>query len=306
MSANILVVDDSQSMRSLVCSLVESLGYTAIPADSGEKACEIFPVQDIHIAVLDVNMGGIDGFETCRRLRALAGANWFPVIYLSATDSVDYIVEGLDAGGDAYVTKPVNPRVLEAILKAMGRIADTQLALDRANKQLEHLSLHDALTHIPNRRYFDESIERFLLQAQREKHTLALLLIDVDHFKLFNDHYGHAQGDDCLITLADALTKSLMRPIDMVARYGGEEFAVLLPNTTLDGALHVAARILADIQKLALPHEKSLVSDIVSMSIGIEISEQGQIDVIKLIDHADEALYLAKENGRNCYRVYEE
>jgi len=211
----------------------------------------------------------------------------------------------LDAGGDAYVAKPVNPRVLEAILKAMGRIADIKTALNDANQKLERLAAYDGLTQIPNRRSFDESIIRFTLQAKREKTDLALLLIDIDYFKPFNDHYGHVQGDDCLVAIAGALSASLMRPVDFVARYGGEEFGLLLPNTSLEGAESVAKRISENIQKLGVAHEKSGVAPYVTASIGIAFSPHGDLSPNILIETADKGLYQAKEQGRNRYVVIE-
>lgn len=293
-------------MRVMIAGVVKSLGFNAVQAESGEEACEQFVQHDIDIVVLDVNMEGIDGFETCRRLRALAKGNWFPVIYLSATDSAENIVEGLDAGGDAYVAKPVNPRVLEAILNAMGRIAKMKEELHLANLKLERLAAYDGLTQIPNRRSFDESAVRFTLQAKREKTELALLLIDIDHFKKYNDFYGHAQGDDCLVQFAAGLEECLLRPIDMAARYGGEEFAVLLPNTSLEGAENVAQRIIDMLKKIAMPHEKSLTEAYVTASIGIALSSSGELDPNTLIQRADKALYQAKEQGRNGYRFFDQ
>lgn len=302
MSANILVVDDSESMRVLISSVITALGFNPIQAESGEEACALYAQHDIDIAVLDVNMAGIDGFETCRRLRELARDDWFPVIYLSATDTDENIVEGLDAGGDAYVAKPVNPRVLEAILKAMGRIADMKDALNLANQKLERLAAYDGLTQIPNRRSFDESAVRFTLQAKREKTDLALLLIDIDYFKRYNDHYGHAKGDDCLVQFAAGLEECLLRPVDIAARYGGEEFGVLLPNTSQEGAENVAQRIIDMLKKLNIPHEKSTTEPYVTASLGIAISQQGDLNPNTLIELADKALYESKAAGRNQYR----
>jgi diguanylate cyclase (GGDEF)-like protein len=288
-------------MRAMIAGVISSIGYQPFQVESGEQAVEQFPSLDIDIVVLDVNMDGIDGFETCRRLRKLADKDWFPVIYLSATDSVENIVEGLDAGGDAYVTKPVNPRVLEAILKAMGRIADMQTELNEANRKLERLAAYDALTQVPNRRSFDEALVRFTLQAKREKTELALLLIDIDHFKPYNDHYGHAKGDSCLVQFAAALTECLLRPVDLVARYGGEEFAILLPNTSLEGAENVAKRIVETLEKLALPHEASPMGQYLTASIGVALSGEGNVEPNAFIEKADVALYKAKDLGRNQY-----
>lgn len=303
MSANILVVDDGRAIRALICQVVENLGYTAIPAESGEEALGLFVENDIDLVVLDVEMPGIDGFETCRVLRTLDPSTWFPVIYLSGTNSDEYVVKGLDAGGDAYITKPVNPRVLESIIKAMGRIADMKKALREANKELEKLAHYDGLTQILNRRGFDEALERYWKQSQRDDSDIALILIDVDHFKLYNDHYGHMQGDDCLKEVAKALEGALLRPIDLAARYGGEEFAVVLPKTNTEGAENVAQRLLDAVADLKIPHEKSSTTSLVSVSMGIA-TNQGARDITTLINNADEALYKSKQNGRNQFNTW--
>jgi diguanylate cyclase (GGDEF)-like protein len=239
-------------------------------------------------------MEGIDGFETCRRLRKLANDDWFPVIYLSGTNSVENVVEGLDAGGDAYVTKPVNPRVLEAILKAMGRIADMKTKLNNANKKLERLAAYDSLTQVPNRRSFDEAAQRFTLQARREKTDLALLLIDIDDFEAYNDFYGHTQGDQCLVQVAATLNESLLRPIDFAARYAGEVFAVLLPITSKEGAENVADRIQQALADINILHKRSRKGNVLTVSIGIAMSQQGSTSPSKLVSNAEEALRLSK------------
>lgn len=303
MSANILVVDDGRAIRALICQVVENLGYKAIPAESGEEALGLFVENDIDLVVLDVEMPGIDGFETCRVLRTLDPSTWFPVIYLSGTNSDEYVVKGLDAGGDAYITKPVNPRVLESIIKAMGRIADMKKALREANKELEKLAHYDGLTQILNRRGFDEALERYWKQSQRDDSDISLILIDVDHFKLYNDHYGHMQGDDCLKEVAKALEGALLRPIDLAARYGGEEFAVVLPKTNTEGAENVAQRLLDAVADLKIPHEKSSTTSLVSVSMGIATT-QGARDITTLINNADEALYKSKQNGRNQFNTW--
>ena len=301
MNTYVLIVDDSDSIRKFVSGIVTDLGYVPIETESGEEACEFFKSLKIDIALLDVNMPGIDGFETCRRLRKQAKSNWFPVIYLSGNSSDESIVEGLDAGGDAYVSKPVNPPVLGAILKAMGRISRMESELRVANQKLELLATIDGLTKISNRRFFDENLIRSTLQAKRESSTLCLLLLDIDYFKGYNDHYGHQKGDEVLVTFADVLKKSLMRPSDLCFRYGGEEFAVLLSNTDVDGAKCIAARIQESLAIEAIPHEKSQVSDFVTVSIGIAQSHFGDLEPRELLENADKLLYEAKENGRNRF-----
>ena len=302
MTTNILVVEDSASIRALIVAIIRNLGYTTFEADSGEKALEIFGNESIDLAVLDVELPGISGFETCKKIREIRKKDWIPVIYLSASHSDDYIIKGLDAGGDAYIPKPVNPRLLEAIVTAMGRIAQMKHELADANRELKKLANYDGLTRILNRRGFDDALSRYWRQAQRNNTELSVLLIDVDHFKLFNDSYGHLKGDECLQKVAGTLEKGLLRPIDLVARYGGEEFAALLPETPLTNAPSVATRLLENVQRLEVPHEHSTAAGVVTISIGLASSIHAD-DAQDLLANADKALYLAKQSGRNQYFV---
>ncbi|TQV73174.1 diguanylate cyclase [Aliikangiella marina] len=298
-----LVVEDSPAMRALTCDIIENIGFKTIAAESGEEALDLFQKHPIDLVVLDVGLPGIDGFETCRKMRQVR-EDWFPVVYLSASSSDEYVIEGLEAGGDAYVNKPVNTNVLQSIVRAMGRISDMKNKLAAANAQLEQLASIDGLTQIPNRRSFDDALERYWRQAQRNKTDLGLLLIDVDHFKPYNDNYGHLQGDDTLQQVAKRLKSKLLRPFDMCARYGGEEFAVLLPEVNREGTLFVAKRLLKAIQTLAIPHEYSTTSDHITASIGIAFA-QSTDSTDQLIKNADKALYQAKEAGRNQLKVFE-
>ncbi len=172
--------------------------------------------------------------------------------------------------------------------------------LQKANRKLELISNIDGLTQIANRRRFNDYLLFNWQHHQREQKSLSLILIDIDYFKLYNDSYGHQGGDDCLIQVAQAIAKVPQRDVDLVARYGGEEFAVILPNTDIDGAMIIAESIKQAIAELAIPHQNSIVSDRITLSLGvaslIPTNEQG---LETLIIHADKALYTAKKQGRN-------
>ena len=177
--------------------------------------------------------------------------------------------------------------------------------LQEANYKLELISNLDGLTHIANRRRFNDYLLIHWQQYQREQKPIALLLIDVDYFKFYNDSYGHQCGDDCLIQIAQAIAKVPQRVVDLVARYGGEEFAMILPNTNTEGALIIAESVRQTIANLAIPHQSSPVSDQITLSVGIAslIPATGEsLDI--LINQADEALYSAKKQGRNRAIVY--
>ncbi|WP_066384695.1 MULTISPECIES: diguanylate cyclase domain-containing protein [unclassified Anabaena] len=177
-----------------------------------------------------------------------------------------------------------------------------ELALQDANQKLEKLANIDGLTHVANRRCFNGRILAEWKRLAREQQPLSLILFDVDKFKLYNDYYGHLAGDDCLIKIAQTVQKIVYRPADLVARYGGEEFAVLLPNTDLAGAIKVAQKIQQAVYDLAIPHAKSNVKDIVTLSLGIASSIPAlDIKPDTLIAAADKALYNAKQQGRDRY-----
>ncbi len=181
----------------------------------------------------------------------------------------------------------------------------TEQQLEMLNKKLAAAANIDGLTQIANRRSFNETFEREWLRHKRNKMTLSLVLIDIDFFKKYNDYYGHSSGDDCLIKVASALQSAVKRPVDLAARYGGEEFVVLLPETPIEGAICVAERIAEAIAALRIEHHESEVFDHVTVSQGAaSIDPDGELKAVRLIEMADEALYAAKERGRNCYVDY--
>lgn len=198
------------------------------------------------------------------------------------------------------------PKRIEAeLIIAKEQAEAANIALKLKSDELKKLSMHDGLTRIPNRRYFDEVYEKTYKEAVRESKSLAIMMIDVDHFKNFNDHYGHAQGDECLIKIADALQKSLKRPSDFVARYGGEEFVVLLDDVDEDGMKTVAENLVNSIRKLNIPHAFSSAAPYVTISVGAAFSHAPSDKKKELLKRADEAMYRSKESGRDRYTCYE-
>lgn len=193
------------------------------------------------------------------------------------------------------------------LLELFSRHADSQILVEelrQSNKLMRDRSERDELTHLNNRAVFNQLMERWWNLSSRSGIYLCLLIIDVDYFKAYNDHYGHLAGDECLKDVATALARSLLREDDVVARFGGEEFVVLLPNTTLNNGVQVAKRIQTELTQLARPHEYSSVSRFVTCSIGIcAMVARHEKSSLLLLKKADEALYQAKHDGRNCYRM---
>ena len=176
----------------------------------------------------------------------------------------------------------------------------TEAALEKANRELQRLSVLDDLTQVANRRRFDEALKEEWQRLSRDEAPLSLIFCDIDYFKLYNDTYGHQAGDDCLRTVADTISANCQRPGDFVARYGGEEFIVILPNTKIQGAVHLSEDIREEIERLNIPHERSLVSRFITLSLGVaSVFPPAGITPESLVGAADKALYEAKNQGRN-------
>lgn len=201
----------------------------------------------------------------------------------------------------------LDPRLIElvnAVATQLGSLIQrkkTETALKQANQELERLAALDGLTGVANRRQFDKILQQEWYRLKRDQLPLSLILCDVDYFKSYNDRYGHLEGDNCLRQVAAAISRASRRPADLVARYGGEEFAVILPNTTTEGALQVAELIRLEVEKLKISHALSQASQYVSLSLGVSsIVPTGDRSKEELIEMSDRALYTAKQQGRNC------
>ena len=219
-----------------------------------------------------------------------------------------------DIRGGISVTLPFIPQIplitllighLSIGLAGVIGIGIFGVKLDRANESLRRQAVFDALTGIPNRRSFSERILTEFNRSMRDKYPLAVIMADIDNFKLYNDTYGHGPGDECLQQVAQAIKKTIKRPGDFCARYGGEEFVIILPNTTKDGAIMIAEEIRNSVSNLSILHENSLPMRIVSLSLGVaSLGSYESISHDKLLIEADKALYAAKEKGRNRVVVY--
>jgi len=291
--AKILIVDDEKINLDVLVGLLKPY-YRTVASKSGEQAfkrLEIPPLPDL--ILLDIMMPGMDGYEVCRKLKDDNITRDIPVIFITGKNDEKDEAKGFQAGAVDYITKPFSPLIALARVK-------THIELKRRGDMLERLAGLDGLTGIPNRRQFDQFLSDEWKRSVRYNHTISLIIMDIDYFKLYNDHYGHAEGDECLKKVARVISQSMIRSTDLSARYGGEEFACVLPETNYDGAITTAYRIMKSIQKLCIPHEKSHVSDYVTVSIGVaSLSPQQKEKTVDLIEMADKALYKAKGNGRN-------
>lgn len=286
-------------------------------ATNGVEALRLARALPPDLILLDGNMPGMSGFEVCAELKRDPAFVEVPLIFVKAHRDERFEIAGFAAGASDFITKPISPPILRTRVK-------NQLRLKRMADELLRNATVDALTGIANRRRFDEVLEREWARARRGSEPLSLVMIDVDHFKLFNDRYGHPAGDAALRAIGQTLSAACRRPADLVARYGGEEFALILPQTPAAGARHVADRLLALVHELSILHEAAPTTRVVTLSAGIATyagtsrpfgsagprtqppecpdlaTEHGA-----LIQVADRALYAAKNAGRARYILVE-
>lgn len=291
--ARILIVDDEKMNLKVLADLLKE-EYSPVLARSGEQALQqAFSEAPPDLILLDVIMPEMGGYEVIKVLKNSDKTNHIPVIFVTALNSIQDEERGLLLGAVDYITKPYSPPIVKMRVRNHLRIVHQYKLLD----QLAHL---DGLTEIPNRRRFEEVFHKEWARAARNGTPFSLAMVDVDFFKQYNDHYGHAMGDIALQRIAKALDCVLRRPGDLVARYGGEEFVMLLPETDAFAAYEVAQRCLQQVVGLAIPHQYSKAGETVTVSIGLVTKGIDAITAPQtFIATADKNLYLAKENGRN-------
>ncbi|MGD9555026.1 MAG: diguanylate cyclase [Arcobacteraceae bacterium] len=293
----ILIVDDMTTNLLILSDLLKD-EYSIKVAKNGQKALDIVHSSDeVDIILLDIMMPDIDGYEVCRELKSNPKTKNIPIIFVTAKDNDADEEYGLNLGAIDYITKPFNKAIVKLRIK-------NHLELKLKSDLLEELSMYDGLTHIPNRRFFDEVFQSTYKEVKREKKSLAVLMIDIDFFKLYNDNYGHGKGDETLKKVAQALQMTLKRPTDLVARYGGEEFIVLLKDISEENVKKVALNLLQAVQELQITHEYSKVEQIVTISIGVAYKTASSlINKVELLICADKALYDVKRTSRNNFHI---
>ncbi|MBV7534727.1 response regulator [Duganella sp. sic0402] len=288
----VLIVDDDAINREVLADLLQSL-CTITVAKNGRNVVEWAARHQPALILLDVMMAELDGHEVLRRLKAEARTAHIPVVFITGLDSTSDEALGLSIGASDYITKPFSPAVVKA------RVA-IHLQLARQRNLLEVQAHIDGLTELPNRRRFDEYYAAEWDRAQRNGATLSLMLLDVDCFKQYNDHYGHAMGDQVLREVSRVLSANLRRPADLGARYGGEEFVLVLPDTPRPAAMRIGERIREGIEALAIQHDGSVCAPTITISVGGATLAPGRSETMEaLLAAADQHLYDAKGEGRN-------
>ena len=331
--ADILIVDDKPENLRLLATMLTDRGYEVRKAINGKLCIRAALTIVPDLILLDINMPKMSGYEVCLHLKKQPQTQNVPIIFLSALNEPLDKVKAFECGGNDYISKPFQleeicirienqlkicslqkqlerqKQELEKQNKRLEQEIESRLAAEHELRQINHnlqtLATVDSLTQLANRHAFDGFVEREWRRMCREKLPLGIILCDVDHFKLYNDRFGHQAGDRCLQAVARAISEAAKRPADLVARYGGEEFAVVLPNTDSQGVSIVAEVIRQQVENLRIEHPKSTVKNYVTISLGIACTIPRQdSSPEQLISVSDSALYEAKQRGRNQAVLY--
>jgi len=295
----ILIVEDSRINQEVLFRILKH-DHTLLLAKTGPEALEIAKREHPDIILLDIILPEMDGFEVLTRLKKNESTHSIPVLIISGMAKPDDEVKGLTLGAVDYITKPFHDIVVKTRI-------DTQLRILKQMRMIEEIGFIDTLTNIPNRRQFDKFLVREWNRAIREKTPVSILMIDVDHFKIYNDTFGHPQGDVALQMVADAIVSSFKRSVDIAARWGGEEFAVLLVSTLPGGTMKVAEAIRQNVEATKIPSADGTTQHSVTISIGVaHMIPTNEDSISDLVRKADEALYKAKDRGRNQVCSFEE
>ncbi len=325
-ATKILIVDDSEDMRELLRTYLLKAGYSNIfTATSAEQAYQLLHYSEdkedlapespaVDLILMDIIMPGTTGVDACHKIRTIACYKDTPIIMISAATDISLLSAAFSNGATDYIKKPIRKIELLARISVALRLQremayrnawEKELVklteqLQEANKKLNKLSNTDALTGIANRRLFDEKIEYEWKLARRSQQPLSLIMVDIDHFKNYNDSFGHQAGDECLKQVAAALKHTLRRPADFVARYGGEEFSVIIPETDGKTASEIAETLRSAVAALHIPQARPDNNEWVTISLGVSsCMPNGEQTIQNLIALADKALYKAKHAGRN-------
>ena len=319
----ILIVDDRPENLLALEGLLDPFNVELIKANSGEEALAHTLDHDFALILLDVQMPGMDGYEVAELMRGNKKNKHIPIIFVTAASKASsHIFRGYESGAVDYLLKPLIPVMFQSKVgvfielyeqkealrektqefdRKLVELEELQQQLEETNEQLLLLSTTDGLTGLFNRRRFDEVLNEEWKRGIRSQQPLSFIILDIDHFKAYNDTYGHQAGDDCLREVARTLASVPLREMDKIARIGGEEFAIILPETDNEGAMLAAQRIRASIDELEIPHSSSLSHQHLTISVGVStVVPDLAFSSRKLLEAADDALYEAKRRGRNC------
>lgn len=298
----ILIVDDDSSVIITLHKVLQSSGRIRF-ASTGSQALDMINQLPPDLILLDVELPDINGLELCINLKENVETSGIPILFITSNIELGFEEKVFDAGASDFILKPLKPRVVAARVQ-------THLAYHRALVQLNKLAHTDSLSGLANRLTFDEQLDIEFRRARRQHEPLSIVMIDIDEFKKFNDHFGHVAGDGCIRAIGTVLRKAAKRPADLAVRYGGEEFALILPNTDKNGAESLIGNLMAQVASLVIKHAPDALFPIVTVSVGCSTFEPipthlGSVSALDIVKAADNALYQSKHDGRNRYS-YEE
>ncbi len=297
----ILIVEDDELSLHMLTSLLDSEGYEFSVARNGQEAMDLYSQEFFPIIITDWLMPEMDGIELCHMIRSMNLDRYIYIIVLTSQASKSDLIQGLDAGADDYIVKPIHRAELRVRLKGACRILDLEASLKKSMAEIREMSIHDRLTGSFNRVFMDQQLTQEIMRSSRYHHNLSIIMVDLDHFKVINDTFGHMAGDEVLKESVKNITSSFRRGVDWIARYGGEEFVIVLPETDHAGALLVAERMRLKIAAapidymgcpIAITASFGLLTLLPSISGAPRFLEQ-------VLNVADTCLYQAKNNGRN-------
>ena len=294
--SDILVVDDDPVNVQIIANALVKTHRISL-ATSGLDGLRVAQEHIPDLILLDIGLPDVSGYDVCKMLKRNTITRNIPIVFITARDTDLDELHGLELGAIDYIRKPFSPALIRARV-------NNQLLLKHKTDQLEQLAMLDSLTAIPNRRHFEEELHKVWSVAQRKSREFAVAMLDIDFFKQYNDHYGHAAGDRCLQLVARTIRESLHRPMDFVARYGGEEFVIILPESSVDETILVAEKVRKNIQNLNIRHEHPDIQSNLTVSIGVASTTPTQHKVNRyILEEVDKNLYQAKKMGRN--RLYQ-
>lgn len=299
----ILLVEDSKLQSMLMCKNLGTEKYRLFTAHDGSDALETARQTKPDLIILDVILPGMSGFQVCHMLKTYHDTANIPILIITSLESMSDKLKGLDCGADDYLVKPINTRELEVRVNSLLRKKVLHDRLVSNYNQALEKSIRDGLTRLYNHAYFRERLNEEIERARRYKREISVIMIDVDHFKNYNDTNGHPAGDEVLRQLARVLPLGL-RKCDLVARYGGEEFVIMLPEAGIKGAQAVAAKINAAVAEYPFKHQEKQPGGNLTVSLGSATFAVDAASADALLENADKALYRAKQLGRNRYEPY--
>jgi len=317
-SVDILIVDDLKENHLVMESVIDDEEINLVKAYSGEEALALCMKHSFAVILMDVQMPGMDGFETASLLRGIEKTKNIPIIFVTAISKEKRsIFKGYEVGAVDYLFKPIDPIILKSKVRIFKELYQQKRTIERQaeelkliiqelntieeeKNELENISVEDPLTKAYNRRGLMQLFRTHWKNCIRYSLPISIILFDLDRFKNYNDNYGHIKGDSVLISVADCANSILYRPEDYLGRYGGEEFLIVMPNTTLEGAKRVAKRLHTAVEEMRIPHEYNDDFQWVTVSSGVATIYPNEFAEIEdFINEADKVMYQAKKSGRN-------